>query len=119
MRLKTPRLPLAFALIFTAMLSAPTFAAERIAKVSAPNACAKENFRGKNVKARIQACIDTLQKKKQAQEQQHREEIEGLRIELRDHCAQSPHTCDSATARMKEKLENGLRESHTEGQSLD
>ena len=124
MNLKSTLSLLTFALCCTALASTPALAKEvsraevsRNAVESAP--CAKKNFPGKNAKARIQACIDELQKKQLAQEQQQREQIESWRMELREHCAQNPRSCESRTAELEEKIRANWRDQKSEGHSVE
>jgi len=107
------------ALLSTTALAAEASRAEvsKNADESAP--CAKKNFRGKNTKARIQACIDALQKKQLAQEQQQREQIESWRMELREHCAQNPRSCESRTAELEERIRANWRDQKNEGHSVE
>lgn len=126
MNLKNTISLLAFALCCSALASTPALAKEVSRNVSNSSSnnveaapCAKEKFRGKNAKARIQACIDELQKKKPAQEQQQREQIEAWRIELREHCAQNPRSCESRTAELEEKIRANWRDQKNDGHSVE
>ncbi|OYY92510.1 MAG: hypothetical protein B7Y41_15610 [Hydrogenophilales bacterium 28-61-23] len=115
MNLKTTLESLTFALACAAFLSPPALAKEVSLNAADAVPCAKENFRGKDAKTRIRACIDELQKKKLAQEQRHREQIETWRIQLREHCAQDPRTCESRSAELDEKIRGNWRDQEGEG----
>ena len=82
-------------------------------------ACPQEKFRGKGGKARLRTCVEAYQKQRQSEEQQNRAEIETWRSELRERCAQDPHSCDARKAELDEKLRNVWRDQSGEGQSAD
>lgn len=81
--------------------------------------CAKEKFRGKGAKARRLACLENWQRERLAEENQVRNEIEALRRELSEQCAQDPRSCVSKQAELGEKLQGNWRDQAGEGHASD
>lgn len=82
-------------------------------------ACVKEKFRGKGAKARRLACLESWQKQRLAEETRVRKEIENLRRELAEQCAQNPRACASKQAALDEKLQGNWRDQAGEGHASD
>jgi hypothetical protein len=106
------------ALVFSLAASVPGTAAPAqspAASRSAAAPCAKEEFRGKGAKARRLACLENLQRERLVDEKQVRAEIETLRRELSEQCAQDPRGCARKQAELEERLQGNWRDQAGEG----
>ncbi len=113
--MKITLLQITLSLAMAVMPAAQPQAGEKTAQVAKPSACAREQFRGKNARARMQGCLDELSKQEQAREAQGREEIEAMRLALREQCAQDPRSCDARRAQLVEQLQATWRDQAGEG----
>lgn len=103
------------ALALACALPPASAALAKEARAAAAPPCPQAKFHGKDAKARRQACLEAFQKQRLAREQQSREEIEAWRLELREHCAQDPRTCEARRAELDEKLQDRWRDQTGEG----
>ncbi|MEW6120414.1 MAG: hypothetical protein AB1593_10030 [Pseudomonadota bacterium] len=115
-----PGILTALALSLAASLPASAAQAKSPAAAQAETApCAKEKFRGKGAKARRLACLENWQRARLAEESKVREEIETLRRELREQCAQDPRSCATRQAELGERLQGNWRDQAGEGHASD
>lgn len=106
------------ALALTIAVTLPVYAAQArtpAASTADIAACPKSKFRGKGAKARRLACLENWQRQRIAEERQVREEIEALRRELSEQCAQDPRSCSAKQAELHEKLQGNWRDQEGEG----
>lgn len=93
----------------------PVLAGEVAAITPGALPCAQEMFPGKDARSRRLACLDKLQQQQPTQGQHSRREIEALRLELRERCAQDPRNCEARKVELDEKLHAGWRDQEGEG----
>lgn len=110
---------LALILVLACAPAGLAFAAKTPAAQAEAAPCAKETFRGKGAKARRLACLENWQKQRLAEEASVRAEIETLRREIAEQCAQDPRTCASKQAELDEKLQGNWRDQEGEGHASD
>lgn len=118
--MKIASFALTLSLVCALLPSSPALAGDQTALAADANPCAADKFRGKHAKANLKACRDKQRAQEQARaamtrEEQTREEVEAMRRDLSERCAQDPRSCAARQAELGERLQSRWRDQQGEG----